>query len=43
MHKNNDVRVKYVKGLEKMSTKPKRKPPPPKTRKFFEIKKKKNR
>ena len=43
MHKEKakDMRVEYIKGLQKMSNKPKRPPPAPKTRRFFEIKKKK--
>ena len=42
MHvKDKDIRVKCVKGLEKMSNKPKRPLPPPKTRKYFELKRKK--
>jgi hypothetical protein len=39
--KPKDMRKETVKAIQKMSNKPVRKPSPPKTRKFFELKRKK--
>jgi hypothetical protein len=42
MHeKPKDIRKDTIKAIQKMSNKPTRKPPPAKTRKYFELKRKK--